>query len=369
MEPVTHFLTGACLARSGFNRKTALATVTMTLAAEAPDIDWAAYAKGSVTGFACHRGATHTIWGIPLVAALVVAVVFTVYRFWPRKHPHSSPNAADAKAADPAARPRWGLLYLFACIAGYSHLLLDFTNSYGLRPLWPWWPKWYSWDIVFIVEPLLLLFLIAGLTLPALFALINREIGARSRGPRGRLGAIVALVLMAALWAVRDYEHRRAVYAIEALEYHGRVPVRVSAFPYMVNPFAWYGLVDTGDSYTAMYVDSLAPAVDPQGRARVYRKPEPTPASRAADDTRLGQVYLNWAQYPLVETERLGGNEPGYLVRFRDLRFMYPDSRRTALSAYVLLSPALQAEDAGFGRAASLATGFQAGSPVGGEER
>jgi len=80
-------------------------------------------------------------------------------------------------------------------------------------------------------------------------------------------------------------------------------------------------------------------------------------------------VYLNWAQYPLVETERLGGNEPGYLVRFRDLRFMYPDSRRTALSAYVLLSPALQAEDAGFGRAASLATGFQAGSPVGGEER
>jgi hypothetical protein len=48
---------------------------------------------------------------------------------------------------------------------------------------------------------------------------------------------------------------------------------------------------------------------------------------------------------------------------------MYPDSRRTALSAYVLLSPALQAEDAGFGRAASLATGFQAGSPVGGEER
>ncbi len=75
----------------------------------------------------------------------------------------------------------WGLLYLFACVAGYSHLLLDFTNSYGLRPLWPWWPKWYSWDIVFIVEPLLLLFLIAGLVLPGLFAMINREIGARER--------------------------------------------------------------------------------------------------------------------------------------------------------------------------------------------
>ena len=39
MEPLTHFLTGACLARAGFNRKAALATATMTLAAEAPDID------------------------------------------------------------------------------------------------------------------------------------------------------------------------------------------------------------------------------------------------------------------------------------------------------------------------------------------
>ena len=39
LEPITHFLTGAVLARAGFNRKTALATATMTLAAEAPDLD------------------------------------------------------------------------------------------------------------------------------------------------------------------------------------------------------------------------------------------------------------------------------------------------------------------------------------------
>ncbi len=39
MDPVTHFLTGGCLGRAGFNRKSALATVTMVLAAEAADID------------------------------------------------------------------------------------------------------------------------------------------------------------------------------------------------------------------------------------------------------------------------------------------------------------------------------------------
>src|SRR3984893_11182648 len=39
LEPITHFLTGACLGRAGLNRKTALATLTLTLAAEAPDLD------------------------------------------------------------------------------------------------------------------------------------------------------------------------------------------------------------------------------------------------------------------------------------------------------------------------------------------
>jgi len=39
MDPVTHFMTGAVLSRSGFNRKAAYATLAMTLAAEAPDLD------------------------------------------------------------------------------------------------------------------------------------------------------------------------------------------------------------------------------------------------------------------------------------------------------------------------------------------
>jgi inner membrane protein len=39
MEPVTHFLTGACIGRAGLNRKTAYATLAAVLAAEAADLD------------------------------------------------------------------------------------------------------------------------------------------------------------------------------------------------------------------------------------------------------------------------------------------------------------------------------------------
>ena len=43
MEPITHFLTGACIGRAGLNRKTAYATLAAVLAAEAADMDilWA----------------------------------------------------------------------------------------------------------------------------------------------------------------------------------------------------------------------------------------------------------------------------------------------------------------------------------------
>ena len=53
--------------------------------------------------------------------------------------------------------------------------------------------KWYSWDIVFIFEPVMFGLLLLGLLAPALFSLIDKEIGARQRGPRGRVGAILAL--------------------------------------------------------------------------------------------------------------------------------------------------------------------------------
>ena len=181
MEPVTHFLTGATLARAGFNRKTALATITMTLAAEAADIDIVAYLKGSAFGFIQHRGITHTFIGIPVIAAVVVGLVWLLDAAWQRF------RRGRQRAAPPERR--WGWLYLFACIAGLSHLLLDFTNNYGVRPFYPFSRQWYAWDIVFIIEPLMLVVLVAALVLPWLFALVGQEIGCaptRTAGTRRR---------------------------------------------------------------------------------------------------------------------------------------------------------------------------------------
>ena len=49
----------------------------------------------------------------------------------------------------------WGWLYATAFVAALSHLLLDWTNNYGLRPFFPFNPRWYAGSFMFIAEPVL----------------------------------------------------------------------------------------------------------------------------------------------------------------------------------------------------------------------
>jgi inner membrane protein len=342
LDPVTHFLTGACMGRSGFNRKTALATLTMVLAAEAADIDVVWGLKGSIAGLQHHRGITHSFVGVPFIAAAVLGLVYVGHRVRTRNRP---PGASPP--ASPRKPPiRWGYLYFCAVLAALSHLLLDYTTAYGIRLFEPFNFRWYSWDIVYIVEPLMLLALVAGLAVPALLGLINQEIGARSKGPRGRGGAIAALICVVLIWAVRDFERRRALTTMNSFVYQGAEPQRLAAYPYMIDPFRWHGVVETADFFETVPVNSLGPLVDFDA-GQMYYKPPETAALLAAKTSYLGRVYLDWAAFPYVRAQKLE-DHGGYLVEFQDLRYTYPSpSGRAPLGGYVLLSPDLHVEEEG----------------------
>jgi len=243
---------------------------------------------------------------------------------------------------------RWGYLYWLALLAALSHILLDYTTAYGIRMFEPFDWRWYSWDIVFIVEPVILLALIAGLVLPALFGLINQEIGARSKGPRGRAGAIFALVCLVVIWGFRDFQHRSALNAMSALLYQGAVPLKLGAYPYMIDPFHWHGVVETEAFFQTVPVNSMTPEVDEQSDAHIYYKPEETPVLEAAKASFFGRVFLDWAVFPITQTEKLQGAFPGYLVGFQDLRFGDPGSRGSGrLGGWVLLGPDTRVQEEG----------------------
>ena len=328
MEPITHFLTGAVLARAGFNRKTALATATMALAAEAPDLDIVWGFKGPVYGFAHHRGFTHSFLGLILVSAAITGFMYFVWLLRGRKT-----NIPDLP-------PRWGLLFLFAYIAGLSHILLDFTNNYGVRPFWPFFEKWYSWDIVFIFEPALYIILITGLVLPVIFS-------RREALPRGRKFAVAAVASLICFYGFRDHEHRDATRALQQQKFEAAAPLRVSVYPYYWHLFRWYAVVETADSFASSDIDSRTGKLN-TAELEYFSKPQETAATLAAKRSYLGRVYLSWAQYPLV-TETAPGEDT--IVHFRDLRFDYPQLRgRVMLSCSVELNKELRVVREFFGR-------------------
>jgi inner membrane protein len=339
MEPVTHFLTGACLGRAGFNRRTAYATLAMTLAAEAPDMDVFWSLRGPVAGFQHHRGITHTFLGAPFVALAVTAVVWLWHRT--RRKP-------------PVIPPRWALLWLFSCVAVLSHIFLDWTNNYGVRPFFPFNPRWYALDIAFIIEPVIFAALLLGLVIPAILGLADREIGAGKPLFRGQGWAIAALVLVGIDLQVRVVEHHRALHLISNTRFGDQPTLRAAAQPYPVNPFHWAALVETPDYYQAGSVNTWADTVDTSDQDDVIFKPPVTAAVMAAKRSWVGRVYLDWARFPLVEdrghanlvaSDELAPQPLDTAVEFSDLRFAYGVLSRgrngatRALSAWAYVAP------------------------------
>ncbi len=349
MEPVTHFLTGACIGRAGLNRKTAYATLAAVLAAEAADLDIFWGMAGPVDELKHHRGITHTFWAVPIVAGVVAGAVWALDRWRKREEGRNNGNAPKAtedpstsfsrESGQTAVRttsgPHWGWLYLTCCIAALSHILLDWTNNYGVRPLFPLNSHWYAGSFMFIVEPILYGLFFVAFVLPWLLSLADREIGARRKQFRGRSWAIFALAGMLILGCVRWAEHAHAL-ALVANTNISSVPItRAAAEPYPVNPFRWHAIFETPGFFQTAQINTWKDTIDSDPASDVLYKPADTPAVDAAKRTPLGQVYLDWGTWAVVRDvgqEPAPGMSPPQLppnrtwttVEFTDLRFDYP---------------------------------------------
>src|SRR5579872_2736608 len=270
MDPLTHTATGLFLSRAGLNRWTPLAAPILMLAANAPDIDIVTLGGGPLNYLHYHRHLTHSLVAMPVMAILPVILVRLVSR-----------------------KPvRWAGAFLAALIAVASHLLLDFTNVYGIRLLLPFSAQWLRLDLNGLFDLWIGAAFLLGFAGPALARLVSSEISSGKAKPQhyGRGWAWFALAFIVLYDSGRAVLHARSVAALDSRVYQGDVPTRVLAVPGL-NPFEWRGVVETRTFY-------LVSPVDPTGdfnpeRGSVIYKAEPSPAIEAARQTPAFRIFLD----------------------------------------------------------------------------
>jgi len=142
MENLAHTLLGLSFAKAGLERVTPLATTALVISSNLPDIDVLLRLEGGTVSYLKHhRGFTHGFVGLLVVAAALTLGLMFIDRRLRLRH-------------DPFRRPlRPMRIFWLAYLGGLGHTFMDFTNSYGVRPLLPFSQRWFYGDIAFVVDP------------------------------------------------------------------------------------------------------------------------------------------------------------------------------------------------------------------------
>jgi inner membrane protein len=298
MDNLTHTAIGLFLSRAGLNRRTPLATPILLIAANAPDIDIVAAFGGALNYLDYHRHLTHSLVLMPVLAALSVGLVRLIAR-----------------------KPvRWGWAMAAALTGVASHLLLDWTNVYGVRLLLPFSSRWFRSDLTNVFDIWIWAVLLLSIAAPFLGRLVTSEITSGAGKPRahGRGFAWFALLFVLFYDCGRAVLHQRAVSTLESRVYQGETPARIVTVPDAFNPWLWRGIVETSGFYAVADVD-LHGDFDPN-RATIFHKPEADPAIEAARRDPSFARFLAFAQYPLWEVSPAPQPEDAKLVQVTDMR-------------------------------------------------
>jgi inner membrane protein len=320
MDNLTHTLVGLMMSRCGLDRGERGTAVMLMLAANAPDIDAYPFFTSTLDYLEIHRGYTHGLVFAPLLALLPLAIVKGVTR----------------------TRPTF-TAWLSCTLVVLSHLLLDWTNVYGIRMLLPFSDRWLRLDITNVVDPIIWLILVAALAIPSLLGLVSSTIGARKSSGVKQAWAAIALLLLLGYEGLRWNSHEKALGAMNALLYRNEPAHAIYAFPDSFGTLRWRGVVETENTFYEMPVDfsgnfALRDAV-------IDYKIGHAPTVDAAKTTRAFQVFESFNQVPFWRINPLVDVTEVLLL---DLRFG-SITRKSGFSASAMVEPDGRIRDVTFG--------------------
>lgn len=288
------------------------------------DLDWATALFGPAAYLAGHRTYTHSIPGT--IVIIVLAALLVRYL--------STKQGESWRAVLPAV----------AC-AATLHVLLDLGQSEGVAVLWPFREIRFASDWLPGIDPWILALLIAGIFVPELFQLVSSEIGAKSKSPRGRNGAIAAFALVTIYVGARAILHSNSTALLEPRTYHGESARKVGAFPNALSLITWHGVVETESMICLLDVPAgSARSFDPEF-AQCMHKPDSSAELEAAQRTFTAQKYLQVARFPRAVVAK---TQDGFEVVLRSVADEAQGETSHRVAAEIFLDPQYAVTDQAF---------------------
>jgi inner membrane protein len=273
---------------------------------------------------------------------------------------------------------------------------MDWTNNYGLRPFLPWSGRWFYGDLVFIVDPYILLLaggaaflgtragwpkMVPWALLATTFVVLTFLFGARrdpsltginiarvvllvgviglilardlklSRG-RERIIAGVALAALVIYCVTLGFMHRAAdnharYVATRAADTISERVLRVATMPTLANPLRWSCVAETDRAIYRYFIKLADSSQGPPAIVDGYKMDSPEaierfekPTGRAAElsalaaEDRRAKILLNFARFPIarVQDENCVSQT---IVQIADLRYTEPGATRGTFSLNV----------------------------------
>jgi len=352
MDPLAHTLFGATMAEAGLKRKTALATATLIIGANIPDIDALAMFVSEDYALWFRRGWTHGILALMIWPILLTGLMIGIDRLIEKRM-----RRKNRMREGPPMRPL--MLLGIAFIGVWSHPLLDLLNTYGVRLLMPFSDNWFYGDTLFIIDPWFWLLAGAGVVLArsetwfgisgwillgtAVTALITTAevvpfalkviwlVGitaiiivrwtGRYRGATQPIAfTLLALLLLYIAFMVTG-SNLTASHARAQLNEEGSEINQVMANPLPARIFLRTGIAASETHYYRFRMNWLRP-----GSFELTGEPiqieQPDDIIEAALNSPDVRGFRNWMRFPAYEVEQL---DDGWKVVIRDLRYVLPD--------------------------------------------
>ena len=272
MDPVTQGLLGALSAQLGFRQKIGRdTTIAAALGAMTPDLDVLAKPVLSLLGYApdalsmmkYHRGISHSIFVVPLIALPLTAGWWAI-----RNKVINSREAKQAKLADlraesdkiadaksssqnatPAKRASFWLLYFCMLVAVATHTPLDWCTAYGTRLLEPFSSERFAINAIAVVD----VFYTGLLLLGVIVCWAIRRKPGKKRLRASLIAGWVFMLASAGYIGTGYYLHNQAIARVRPV-FANKTIEHIEAYPALGSIFLWRVTVKTPGEHHAVRV-------------------------------------------------------------------------------------------------------------------